>query len=59
MGGYLMRIFYIAGSIVLLLLVPLLLYSTTRLMEGSKTSTYITALLCFIVGIGTLYIGLV
>jgi hypothetical protein len=59
MGGYLMRIFYIAGSIVLLLLVPLLLYSTTRLMEGSKASTYITALLCFIVGIGTLYIGLV
>ena len=59
MGGYLMRIFYIAGSIVLLLLVPLLLYSTTRLMEGSKTSTYITALLCFIVGVGTLYIGLV
>jgi hypothetical protein len=59
MGGYLMRIFYIAGSIVLLLLVPLLLYSTTRLMEGSKTSTYITALLCFIVGIGTLYIGLI
>jgi hypothetical protein len=59
MGGYLMRIFYIAGSIVLLLLVPLLLYSTTRLMEGSKTSAYITALLCFIVGIGTLYIGLV
>ena len=54
-----MRIFYIAGSIVLLLLVPLLLYSTTRLMEGSKTSTYITALLCFVVGIGTLYIGLV
>ncbi|MFY9637704.1 MAG: hypothetical protein WAK14_02750 [Methanobacterium sp.] len=54
-----MRIFFIAGSIVLLLLVPLLLYSTTRLMEGSKTSTYLTALLCFIVGIGTLYIGLV
>jgi hypothetical protein len=54
-----MRIFYIAGSVVLLLLVPLLLYSTTRLIEGSKTSTYITALLCFIVGIGTLYIGLV
>ena len=54
-----MRIFYIAGSVVLLLLVPLLLYSTTRLMEGQKTSTYITALLCFIVGVGTLYIGLV
>ena len=54
-----MRIFYVAGSIVLLLLVPLLLYSTTRLMEGTKTSTYITALLCFIVGIGTLYIGLI
>lgn len=54
-----MRVFYVAGAIVLLLLVPLLLYSSTRLMEGTKTSTYITAVLCFIVGVGTLYIGLI
>jgi hypothetical protein len=54
-----MRIFYFAGAIVLLLLVPLLLYSSTRLMEGTKTSTYITALLCFIVGVATLYLSLV
>lgn len=53
-----MRIFYIAGGIILLLLVPLLLFSTTKLAEGNKASTYITALLCFFVGIGTLYIGL-
>ncbi len=54
-----MRIFYFAGAIVLLLLVPLLLYSSTRLMEGTKTSTYITALLCFIVGVAILYLSLV
>lgn len=54
-----MRIFYFGGAIVLLLLVPLLLYSSTRLMEGTKTSTYITALLCFIVGVATLYLSLV
>jgi hypothetical protein len=53
-----MRIFYVAGGIVLLILVPLLLYSTTKLAEGTKTSTYITALLCFLVGLGTLYLGL-
>jgi hypothetical protein len=53
-----MRIFYVAGAIIVLLLVPLLLFSTTKLAEGNKTSTYITALLCFFVGIGTLYIGL-
>jgi len=53
-----MRIFYVAGAVVLLLLVPLLLYSSTRLMKGSRTSTYLTALLCFIVGVGALYIGL-
>ena len=53
-----MRIFYVAGAIALLILVPLLLYSTTKLAEGNKTSTYITALLCFLVGIGTLYIGM-
>ena len=54
-----MRIFYVAGGILLLILVPLLLYSTTKLAEGNKTSTYITALLCLLVGLGTLYIGLV
>jgi hypothetical protein len=54
-----MRIFYLAGAIILLLLVPLLLYSSTRLMEGTRTSTYITALLCFVVGLGTLYISIV
>jgi hypothetical protein len=53
-----MSIFYIAGAVVLLLLVPLLLYSSTKLMKGTKTSTYLTALLCFIIGIGALYIGL-
>jgi uncharacterized membrane protein YfhO len=53
-----MRIFYVAGAILLLILVPLLLYSTTKLMEGNKTSTYITALLCLLVGLGTLYIGI-
>ena len=53
-----MRIFYVAGAVALLILVPLLLYSTTKLAEGNKTSTYITALLCFLVGIGTLYIGM-
>ena len=59
-GGFInMRIFYLAGAIILLLLVPLLLYSSTKLMEGSRTSTYITALLCFVVGLGTLYIGIV
>jgi hypothetical protein len=54
-----MKVFYVAGAVVLLLLVPLLLYSSTRLMEGTKTSTYITAVMCFIVGVGTLYIGLI
>ena len=54
-----MRIFYLAGAIILLLLVPLLLYSSTKLMEGSRTSTYITALLCFVVGLGTLYISII
>jgi hypothetical protein len=54
-----MKVFYVAGAVVLLLLVPLLLYSSTRLMEGTKTSTYITAALCFVVGVGTLYIGLI
>ena len=58
-GGLYMRIFYVAGAVVLLLLVPLLLYSTTKLAEGTKTSTYITAFLCFMVGLGTLYIGLI
>jgi hypothetical protein len=57
-GGFYMRIFYVAGAVVLLILVPLLLYSTTKLAEGNKTSTYITALLCFMVGLGTLYLGL-
>lgn len=52
-----MRIFYVAGAVVLLLLVPLLLYSSTKLMKGTRTSTYLTALLCFIIGIGALYIG--
>ena len=59
-GGFIkMRIFYLAGAIILLLLVPLLLYSSTKLMEGSRTSTYITAVLCFVVGLGTLYISIV
>jgi hypothetical protein len=54
-----MHIFYVAGAVVLLMLVPLLLYNTTKLAEGNKTSTYLTALLCFLVGLGTLYIGLI
>ena len=54
-----MRIFYFIGAIILLLLVPLLLYSSTRLIEGNKTSTYLTAVLCFIVGVATLYLSLV
>jgi hypothetical protein len=54
-----MRIFYLIGAIILLLLVPLLLYSSTRLMEGTKTSTYLTAVLCFIVGVATLYLSIV
>ena len=53
-----MRIFYLAVGILLLILVMILLYSTTKLAEGNKTSTYLTALLCLLVGIGTLYIGL-
>lgn len=53
-----MRIFYLAGAVILLLLVPLLLYSSTKLMEGTKTTTYLTAALCLVVGLGTLYIGL-
>ena len=35
-----MRIFYVAGAVLLLILVPLLLYSTTKLIEGNRTSTY-------------------
>ena len=54
-----MRIFYLGGAIVLLLLVPLLLYSTNKLTKGNKTSTYLTALLCFVVGIATLYLSLI
>jgi len=54
-----MRIFYFIGAIILLLLVPLLLYSSTRLIEGNKTSTYLTAVLCFIVGVATLYLSLI
>ncbi len=53
-----MRLFYVAGAFALLMLVPLLIYSSTRLMEGTRTSTYITAVLCLIVGAGALYIGL-
>lgn len=53
-----MLIFYVAGAFVLLLLVPLLLYSSTRLMKGTRTSTYLMALLCFTVGVIALYIGL-
>ena len=58
-GGLNMHMFFVAGAVVLLILVPLLLFSTTKLAEGNKTSTYITALLCFLVGIGTLYIGMI
>jgi len=54
-----MRIFYFAGAIILILLVPLLLYSSAKLMENSRTSTYITALLCFVVGLVALYIGII
>ena len=54
-----MRIFYVAGAVILLILVPLLLYSTTKLAEGNKTSTYITALLCLLVGLGSLFVGLI
>jgi hypothetical protein len=53
-----MIIFFVAGGVVLLITTVLLLYSSTKLMEGTKTSTYITALLCLVVGISTLYIGL-
>ena len=53
-----MRLFYVAGAFALLMFVPLLIYSSTRLMEGTRTSTYITAVLCLIVGAGALYIGL-
>ena len=54
-----MRIFYLGGAIVLLLLVPLLLYSTNKLTKGNRTSTYLTALSCFVVGIATLYLSLI
>jgi hypothetical protein len=53
-----MQLFFLGASLVLLIMVPLLLYSSTRLMKGTKTSTYLSALLCFLVGVGSLYIGL-
>ncbi|MDD3985709.1 MAG: hypothetical protein PHY59_07505 [Methanobacterium sp.] len=50
-----MYIFYFASAIILLLLVPLLIYSSTKLMKNSRTSTYITAVLCFVAGLVALY----
>jgi hypothetical protein len=50
--------FFVVAGIILLILSPLLLYSSKRLMEGTRNSTYLAAAFSLLMGVIALYIGI-
>ncbi len=52
-----MQLFFVVGGAILLVLVLLLIFTSTKLIKEARTPTYLSAVLCFLVGAIALYLG--